>query len=507
MTPIRPSVVLAVSGYAPASSVAWSLVVVVASVAAWAGVGSLVLRPVPVLRREPVVVLGVGLVAWAAAVLLGGHLPLLRPVPVAVWLLLGVVLAGVEAAQLGSLVRRVADAARRAWGDDRWIVGIVAVAAAVLVVAAMRLPFAQDELDYHWAGPLAWAHAGAWVDTPFRFTDGPALMEIAYSVPAVWKLSTAAHLYHLVTFGLLVVGAAQLAVRRGGAPALAAGVAVAVPAALVQAAIAYNDVAAAALLVAATVALVAGAANRAARPDIAADRASDLGAVRAWLVGGVLVAGAISVKPLVGVFVPVAVWAACWCRGVSVRSLLRSWRDALVRGGALVLPVVVAGLAWVAHSWLLTRRLLPASDGVVVARTAENPLLTLRIPVVRDVLRAPFDPVLTSVLGQREPYGGRSSLFVAVALLVAVVAWRRTPLARRRAARPFAVPGLAALIVLGIVVTRTRFELYPYALLGAGLVAFLGSPLELLGRPRRWLPWVVRLTVLVPVLDAGRKLW
>jgi len=133
-------------------------------------------------------------------------------------------------------------------------------------------------------------------------------------------------------------------------------------------------------------------------------------------------------------------------------------------------------------------------------------LLTIRIPVVWDLVRVPFDPILTSVLGQSEPYGGRSSLFVAVGLVAAALFWRSTPVERRRASMPLMVPSLVALVTIGIAVTRTRFTLYPVGLVAAGLAAFLGPDVTLGDRRRAWVPWFVRACVLLPLLDAARNL-
>ena len=89
------------------------------------------------------------------------------------------------------------------------------------------------------------------------------LNDIAAPQPAkIGSTSTAAHWMHTFTFALLMLGAAALARRFGGSGALVAAGIIAIPAAFGQSWLAYDDVFAASLMVAACVLVMATADTR-----------------------------------------------------------------------------------------------------------------------------------------------------------------------------------------------------------------------------------------------------
>lgn len=389
---------------------------------------------------ELVVATGVGLVAVWLVVLVMGHLRLLSPAPT--------VLAGVIALAAGWTERlRVACWMKAVWAlargslTRRPMFALPCLAmTGLLVYSGTRPPGAQDELDYHWTAPVAWAAHGGWEDLPLRFTSGLSLSEHLYTVAAVFRSPTAAHWIHLLFFLVLALGAAALARRFGGSGLLASFVVLSVPVLLNQASLAYNDVAFAALLLCAAVVLF--------RNDVD---------WKGIAVAGALLGGAYAVKPIAALFMPALLVGALSLNPTALQ----------VRRLALVaLPVTAVLVMGVLHTLALTGQPLPDSSGFAIKSFSEHPLATGRIPVPADVAIVPVLPLLTSVGGQNEPYGGRTGLAFVVALpmIVAAAALDRR---YRSAAKPILLAVALAFLPIAVIFVRTRFHGLTWALLAA----------------------------------------
>lgn len=342
---------------------------------------------------------------------------------------------------------------------------------ALLLVSGTRAPGAQDELDYHWAAPVQWATAEQWIELPLRLTTGPVLAEHLYTVAAVFESPTTAHWLHSVFFVLLVVATALLARRFGGSALVAAAAVTAVPALLTQASLAYNDIAFAAFAVSAA---------------LLALTASTQGA---YVLTGVLAGASMATKPVAVVFLVALL--------IVVRCAKRvSWREVLTAGAGAAAVVGVTLL----HAYLVTGDPIPSSDGAEIARFEDEPLASGRIPTPSDVLIAPAMPVYASIVGTREPYGGRTGPVMALGLL-AVVAGLTSAAYRHSAG--CVIAGLAlVLILVNPVVTRTRFHGVTWALIAVamGVLASVG-PKWARGRPATG---VFVLAVCVGLADGAR---
>lgn len=233
------------------------------------------------------VALGLGITGYGAVVLLIGSAPLLRAGPLigvtvaAAFLFLWIAHDVMET--IRGLLHGLAGALRREW----IIVLPVLLFLVVALLAGFRPPEASDEIAYHWPAPMLWASVGHWVVSPFRFTNSFDLAEILYTPAAVFRSSTAAHWTDTGTLLVLALAGAALARRFGGLAALACAAVIAIPAAAEESWLAYDDVFAAALVMAACVAVTA--------PPVG-PRAN----TRAYWTAGILIGGAISVKPIYG---------------------------------------------------------------------------------------------------------------------------------------------------------------------------------------------------------------
>ncbi len=361
--------------------------------------------------------------------------------------------------------------------------GLLALCAA----AGFRPPTATDEVDYHWPAPVLWADAGRWVTTPYRFTNGFHLAEVVYTPAAVFGSSTAAHWVHLLTFLLLALGAAALARSLRAPGVLAACSVVAIPAAAGQSWLAFNDIFAASLLIAACVAV-----------------ADDTDRRRLW-AAGILLAGG-GAKPLIIVLCPAVLLVVLYGRRMRGEPVLA------IRGRRSLVPLVVPGIA-VCGAWLAYTRSFTGSffqsSGVVVSVFGDDPtngLATLRLPTALDAVVAPFLPMATGIIGQREPYGGRTGLvltvFIPIALVTAFLMKRR----ERRELGRLAVPAVVGYLLAAIVLVRTRYlmALYPLALASIALVVPWWR--EQRGRTSGLIVlWLFRACVVLGLLDTARQ--
>ena len=372
--------------------------------------------------------LALGLLAIWVLVLGLGHAGGLRPLPVSALLLGGSLTAVPHRKAVWTQVGRTAEHLRSARGHERVLVALVSGTMAVLVVSGMRPPGAQDEIDYHWAGPVEWAAAQRFVELPVRFVNGAATAEHLYTVGAVYESPTAAHWMHLVFLGVLLLGAVAIGRKMGAHPVVVASGVLAIPVVLAQAPVAYNDVAFAAFLISATAIGLEPVAGR-------------------WALVGFLAAGACSVKPLAVVFIPavIAFIALQERRFPGLRPL--AWCAA---------PMLAVGLLVMAHTQAVTGDLLPPREGFEITRFADDPRSTGRIPRPSDVALLPALPLFTGIAGNREPYGGRTGPVLLVVPLCALglVADRRL---RSKLLGTSVAYGLA--LLPAIVFVKTRFHI------------------------------------------------
>jgi hypothetical protein len=318
----------------------------------------------------------------------------------------------------------------------------------LIVYSGLRPPIAGDELDYHLSAPFYWAQNHQWVASPFRMTNGPAFMEIIYTFSAIFGSYISAHWTHTIFLVVLMAGCAALAKRCGGHPLVSSAGVLSCPVIVNQASIAYNDVAAAALLVAGYCALFCGAH----------DETSGLPSRSSKIVALLLFAGAVSIKPLtlVGTLV-----AAIYCK--------QSFRPkALAMIAVYLLPFLAVLALWSVHTYHLTGRFYAypkLSTGI--ARSSEDPNRTAagRIPSLADVMTLPAVPIITGIIGQDWPYRGRTGLIIAPFCAIAIWNLRRIPPRNKVNLLWLLLAAMAYLFILGPVFILTRYNIFVWALL------------------------------------------
>lgn len=383
------------------------------------------------------------------------------------WLPYGLALVGVGTAlvrrrDVARFLRRVSPSvvgqARAHWAQ----VTITATAFGLAAVAALAPPTRTDEIQYHWPAPLAWAEAGGWNDSPYRHVDAFPFMEIVYTAAAVQGSYVAAHLLHLTTLlavGLAAAGVARSLDIRGSAPVAAA--AMCMPVVWDGAYVAYNDTAAGAFAVGGA-AVALGARRRPAGALLAA----------------ALLSVAVSIKPTaavaaaaVGLLLLLQEHSRRMRWGAALRHVRRFW----VTAGAAVLATLIF---WSVRLHFYTGHWI---DPAWTEEPDAYALTMLPTPLAQAL--APLLPFVSGLIGAEEPWGARTALVVQLGLLPALVAafvWRGQALRRFVT---LTLPAWAHWTVLGLAIVRTRFHIFTWVLLVAGVRGALEAASE---RHPRW---------------------
>jgi len=362
-------------------------------------------------------------------------------------------------------------------------VGLLAVGAATL--GAIRRPFGGDEKDYKWVAPLAWAHAHHFVELSYRLSNGFNLGEYLTVPAATFRALVVARFVEIALLIGVGLSAAALASTAGVRRAWWVGIAAAsLPLAVINATLVGSDMEPAAFLATAALAFL-----------VLPERSR----FTFWTV---LTAGAVQAKVIVA---PVAVVMAVVM--VLLFDGARGW-VALRRMVIYSLGVVGSLVVGLSHTLVLTghlvannvRSIYPSGSPYVAAGAAAG-----RIPNLFDILLLPINPFITGIIGQHEPYGGRTGLAMLVGLpVVAVLIWRRRDLRSRMFG--FFVLGASTYLVIAPVFIKTRFLLVSWIFF---LVAVGVAGEDLAHRDarlRRVGLWAIPALLLVSVLDPVRVL-
>jgi hypothetical protein len=363
------------------------------------------------------------------------------------------------------------------------VVGLLAVAAAAL--GAVRRPLSTDEDAYTWAAPLGWAQAHHFVELPYRLSNGFNLAEYL-SVPAATfpalVVARFVGIALLVGIGLSAAALAKTAgVRRGWWVGIAAA---SIPLAVIDATAVGSDLEPAAFLATAALAfLVLPGKYR-----IAFYVVLTAGAVQAKVI----------VAPVAVVMTAVLVLLFDGVRGHS------AIRHALGYSAGVLGSLIIGFM----HTLVLTghlvannvRTIYPSGSPALASGTTAG-----RIPNLYDILLLPVNPFITGIIGQHEPYGGRTGLAMLVGLPVVVFTIYRSRNLRSRMFG-FFVLGASTYLIIAPVFIKTRFLLVSWIFF---LVAVGAAGEQLTSRNarlRRIGLWVVPGILLVSVLDPVRAL-
>lgn len=406
--------------------------------------------------------------------------------------------------------------------QDKVLAGGCLITLLTLIVSGLRPQYLHgmvDERDYHWAAPLLWAHAGRWVASPYRLTNGPALMEVLYTFSALFGSVIAAHWTHTTFLLVLLFGCAALAEVVSATPMAAIAVCLSCPVILDQASIAYNDLAAATLVVCAYVALFCGARQELDDSKLAGPTV---------LIAGCLLAGAVSIKPFTLVSLPIATLYVIW--PILSQTIKQAWSKAVRRYGIthnsisisvgaedtklrttprpnssrtealfaailIVGPVQAALFLWMFHTYLLIGQLWD-NNGMYIARVPSDPMWQIgaaagRIPSLTDIMMLPVVPIVTAIIGEQEPYGGRTGLLLVPFVPIGLYGLRYLSNSVRQNALWIMAAGIVYFFVWGPIAIKTRFHIFVWVTLS--IIAALGYTTLLRYSPK----WIMRIGVAI----------
>ena len=395
---------------------------------------------------------GVGITLFGLEMLLLGHLNALTRPALAMSSL--VIIIGLFRAwpdirkQRSVLFSRVRACVRQ----ERVLALSCALMFALVALSGLRAPREGDELDYHWAAPVFWAQQGRWAASPYRLTNGPALMEMNYTFSACFGSSSAAHWSHTLCLFVLALACAGLARTLGVSPLAAVAACLSCPVIVNQASIAYNDVAAGALVLCAYAALVCRKEG---------DESAPLPG-NSLLIAGILFAGAVSVKPFTLVALPPALLYV-YCYGL--RAGKGSGSVTGLRNMGLISGCVALTLClWAWHTHSLIGHVWDSSGKYMARQPSDSMWQTGqaagRIPSLTDLAVLPTVPFVTGILGQREPYGGRTGLLALLFAPIGLSVMHLLSASRRRRLYWLVGAAVAYFLLLGPVALKTRFHIF-----------------------------------------------
>lgn len=177
-----------------------------------------------------------------------------------------------------------------------------------------------------------------------------------------------------------------------------------------------------------------------------------------------------------------------------------------------LLPFVLLLGLWSLHSYHLTGQFFGYDKGSIeLVRSESDPgwvtgTAAGRIPKLKDFVVLPTVPLVTGIIGQREPYGGRTGLIIVPFCAIAIFNLRRLSQVSRKNVIWLLIAALTYFFLLGPVFIKTRFHIFVWTLLMC--VASAGYALT-----REWSPKLRRITtvtycllVLLGMLDSARYL-
>jgi hypothetical protein len=381
---------------------------------------------------------------------------------------------------------------------ERTTMGISAAAVFLSVFGVCaQPPHTEDEVEYHWPAPLFWAVHHGWVESPYRLTNGPALAEMLFTVPALYGSTTAAHILGVIFLLIITMSCASLANAIGVPPLPAALAILSIPVLLVSAPVSHNDNIAAAFALCAYAALLNGSTDTPMRSSI--------------IVATVALAAAVSTKPFTVLAAPGVCGYLLYAnyRGGHHRE---SRRTAVTRSAWVLAAVAGTLLIWAGHCYLHTGQFWD-SRGYVMATSPADPMWDSAKAAGRKARLADYlvEPVIfpvTMTIGRERGFSGdRIGPLLLVFFPLGLLGLRGLSPDRRHALYCLIAGAAFYLVVFSPTAPKTRFHLFVWGI--GAVVAALGY---------RWTqqqrPWIARscfagfvfLFALGP-LDACRHLY
>ena len=182
---------------------------------------------------------------------------------------------------------------------------------------------------------------------------------------------------------------------------------------------------------------------------------------------GLLLAASFSAKPFTVVaFVAAAdyVFLRAYDRNAP-RPLLPALRAVFL----LTLPFWIAGFVWAAHTHALIGKISDSNAAYILKSPNDLRYRTGtevgRIPTPKELLTVPFIPFFTPIIGQDEPYGGRTGLLLVPFGLLGWFSLRLLSEEQRRLAKRMTASAFTFLLLLGLIAVKTRYLSFVWAML------------------------------------------
>jgi hypothetical protein len=333
------------------------------------------------------------------------------------------------------------------------LASLAAITLLATVISGIRPPLFFDELEYHWPAPLHWAKNHHWVVSPYRLTNGPVLIELLYTIAAVFGSSTGGHWVATMLWLVLLLASVGLG-RLIAVPALVVLIAVmACPVMTTEASVMMNDLGASTFLVAALLTIMQ--LRESPRP------------YRTVLLSSFILCAGLSSKTPYAVAAATAMLLYTFF-GDSTRPVAKRFALAFTLG----IPCLLVCLLWCLHTHGLTSHFVDLPmDAISISRpiTADvqsmhNPTGLATLPNVSTVISLPLLPFITPIFGNQEPFGGRTGLIMCTWVPFLIWQLRKLTETSKHYAWWLMAASTLYYVEIGLLTPRTRYFFFTWAI-------------------------------------------
>jgi hypothetical protein len=334
------------------------------------------------------------------------------------------------------------------------LASLAAITFLAAVISGLRPPLLYDEIDYHWPAPLYWANNHHWLPSPYRLTNGPVLVELLYTIAAVFSSSTGGHWLATMLWLVLLLACAGLG-RLIAVPAFVVIVAVmACPVITTVASMMGNDLGASVFVVTAFLTMLQMRESK--QP------------YRIGLLSSFILCAGISSKAPYAVAAAPAMLAYSICFCDASRSVVRRLALALTLG----IPCLLVGGLWCLHTFGLTHHFLDVPMQAISTsrpittevQSLHNPTGMVTLPNLSTAITLPLLPFITSIFGNQEPFGGRTGLIICPWLPFLLWQLKKLKEPTKHYAWWMVAASMLYYIEIGLLTPRTRYFIFTWAI-------------------------------------------
>lgn len=380
-----------------------------------------------------------------------------------------------------------------------YLTGLSLLVISIGALACFKPPINGDEVAYHWPAPLLWAGMHHWSPSPFRFANGPSFVQLFFLPSALIQSISAGHFTHFLMWGVLVTAACGLGSLLAAPTSAVVAAFCACPVITTLAVQMQNDVGVTAFLFA-TVGTLASLRGK-----------EDSRRLKGLLLAALIFCGALSTKqPFAVALMPIIllfIWTEL--RAPTLKVQLR-------QQAAFLLPAVATILLWCAHTYYLTGGFVDVPMKSVWTNSTQptdpahpySGVLGLAgPPSPQKVVVLLIAPFVTWLIGNQEPFGGRTGVVIPVFMLMFLCFARKFEGEQKRLAAWLLAFSLFYYVGMGIFVIRVRYHLFVWSLWTLlSAVAFGCSYNQFGGRKRLIIAFLFCLLATISCVDNCRTL-